>query len=340
MILSLVLGMVLVFLVLLQFVQFFGQFSGTTPGGQSGRWLEEVVVEDNHSRNRIAIIDVEGIITSQAWDRSGRNMVDLIEDQLKLAARDKSIKAVVLKVDSPGGEVMASDDISRALLQFQEEHRKPVVAAMGGMAASGGYYVAVPCQWIVANDLTITGSIGVIMNTLNYRGLMDKVGLYPQVYKSGRFKDMLRGSKKLDEIDPEEGRMIQSMIDETYARFKTVVAKGRERAKELNKGEGRALVADWEQYADGRVLTGKQAFEHGFVDEKGNFDTAVQRAKKLAGIDDANLIRYREPFSLFNLFSLLGKAHADSRTIRLDVGFDLPRLEPGRLYFLSPTVVH
>src|SRR4029077_17430498 len=134
-------------------------------------------------------------------------------DQLKIVGRDHAVKAVLLKVDSPGGEVMASDDISRAISEFQDKYQKPVVAAMGSLAASGGYYVSAPCQWIVANELTMTGSIGVIMSTFNYRGLLDKVGVFPQVYKSGRFKDMLRGSKRPEEIEPEERQMIQAMID-------------------------------------------------------------------------------------------------------------------------------
>lgn len=307
-------------------------------GRQSGRWLEEVVVENNRSPHRIAIIDVEGIITSQAWDRSGRNMIDLIEDQLKIAARNDSVKAVVLKVDSPGGEVLASDDISRALLEFQDETGKPIIAALGGVAASGGYYVAAPCQWIVANELTITGSIGVIMNSYNYRGLLDKVGLFPQVFKSGKFKDMLSGSRKLEEADPEEYRMIQEIIDETYKKFKSVVATGRQRAFERNAGEGRPLDENWQQLADGRVFTGKQAYEHGFVDETGNFETAVERAKKLANIADANLVRYQEPFRFSDFFSIFGKSEAT--TLKVDWGMDIPRLDPGRLYFLSSTVLH
>ncbi|MFO1498828.1 MAG: signal peptide peptidase SppA [Verrucomicrobiota bacterium] len=307
-------------------------------GRQTGRWLEEVTVESNGSNNKVAIIDVEGIITSMSVGHRGRNMVDLIEDQLKMAARDEDVHAVILKVDSPGGEVLASDDISRALLDFQEKHRKPVVAAMGGLGASGGYYVSAPCQWIIANELTMTGSIGVIMSTFNYRGLLDKVGVYPQVFKSGRFKDMLRGSKKPEEIDPEEQRMIQSMIDETYSKFVAVVQAGRDRAKKENKGEGKVLASNWKDYADGRVLTGRQAFDLGFVDELGGFDAAVQRARKLAKIPDANLVRYQEPFGLGNFLSLFGKS--DGSGVKVDFGFQLPKIQAGRLYFLSPTVLH
>src|SRR6185436_19433065 len=105
--------------------------------------------------------------------------------------------------------------IYRAVADFQEHHKKPVVASMSGLAASGGYYVSAPCQWIVANELTITGSIGVILSSFNYRGLMDKVGVQPVVFKSGKFKDMLRGSKKPEEVDPAEQKMIQDMVMET-----------------------------------------------------------------------------------------------------------------------------
>src|SRR5262245_15714229 len=106
-------------------------------------------------------------------------MVEFIQDQFKFAARDSRFKAVLLKVDSPGGEVLASDDIYRAIQDFQKESGKPVVASMGSLAASGGYYVSAPCRWIVANELTITGSIGAIFHSFNYRGLMATAGLRP-----------------------------------------------------------------------------------------------------------------------------------------------------------------
>jgi protease-4 len=234
---------------------------------------------------------------------------------------------------------MASDDIANSIRKFQEKHKKPVVAQMGGLAASGGYYVSAPCQWIVANDLTLTGSIGVILHTFNYRGLMDKVGLMPLTFKSGKFKDMLSGSKPPQEVEQAEKDMIQSMVMETYDKFKQVVAQGRDRAATLNKGAGRKLNSDWATLADGRVLTGKQAFDNGFVDELGNFETAVETARKLANISGkARLIRYQEPFDFADLFSILGKT--DAKTVKIDVGFEIPKLEAGRPYFLSPTVVH
>jgi protease-4 len=218
---------------------------------------------------------------------------------------------------------------------------------MGSLAASGGYYVSAPCRWIVANPLTITGSIGVIMHNYNYRLLFDKIGIRPQVIKSGRFKDMLSGEKEpdSDKLTPqeikdrdEEEKMVQSLIDETYGAFTNVVKNGREWAASQNKGDGRTLKPDWADYADGRILSGKSALEEGFVDELGNFDTAVQRAKKLADIPSASLVEYRLPFDLGSVLArVLGKT--DAPGLKVDLGFDLPRLQPGLLYFIAPTVI-
>ena len=307
-------------------------------GRQAREHLEEVTFENNQSKNKIAVLDITGIISSEPWDRSTHSLVDLISDQLRLAGEDDSAKAVVLRVDSPGGEVLASDEIYRAIADFEKDYKKPVVASMGGLAASGGYYVSAPCRWIVANELTITGSIGVIMHSYNYRGLLNKVGVRPEVFKSGKFKDMLSGEKDEEDILPEEKQMVQSLIDETFERFKKVVAEGRENASEQNNGAGRHLADNWKDYADGRVLSGKQAYELGFVDELGNFDTAVERARQLARIKDANLVQYQRPFDLGNLFRLFGES--ESRAVKIDLGMQLPKLQVGRLYFLSPTVLH
>jgi protease-4 len=315
------------------FASAFLEGGSASTGAQSGRRFHEVVVDNHDAKDKVAILEVSGMITSQTIGRGGRNMVDMLEDQLKYAAEDDEVKAVILKVDSPGGEVMASDDIANAIRKFEDKTKKPVVAQMGGLAASGGYYISAPCRWIVANELTLTGSIGVILHGFNYRGLMDKVGVQPTTFKSGRFKDMLSGSKKPEEVDQAEKDMIQSMIMETYEKFKQVVADGRAKADKDNKGKGRALVSDWASLADGRVLTGKQAYEKGFVDQIGNFETAVETTSKLAGIQGKpRLIRYEEPFDISNLFSLFGKS--DAKTLKIDVGLQIPKLEAGRPYAL------
>src|SRR5437868_4760734 len=191
-----------------------GSVGGAT-GAQSGKHFHEVVVDNPTAKSKIAILEVKGMISSDPWGRSTKSIADIIEDQLKWAGEDNDVKAVILKVDSPGGEVMASDDIANAVRKFQDKHKKPVISQMGSLAASGGYYISAPCQWIVANDLTITGSIGVILHSWNYRGLMNKVGLRPETYKSGKFKDMLSGERNPEEIPPEEREMVQSLIDQT-----------------------------------------------------------------------------------------------------------------------------
>jgi protease-4 len=311
------------------------------------RNLEEVAISSTNSDNKIALIEVDGIIASGEIDHSGVDMVEFIKDQLRMAEHDADVKAVILKVNSPGGEVLASDDINKAITKFQEDTHRPVVASMGTLAASGGYYISVPCRWIVANELTITGSIGVIMHGYNYRQLLDKIGIHPQVFKSGRFKDMLSGERDDKNLSPEDQRtrdqedqMVQSLIDETFGRFKEVVKTGREHAAQVNEGKGKTLVEDWQDYADGRVLSGKQALNFGFVDELGDFDTALKRAESLANIPSANVVQYRMSVDLGSmLFRLLGKTEVPA--FKVDLGVELPKLEAGRMYFIAPmTVLH
>jgi protease-4 len=263
-------------------------------------------------------------------------MVDVIKAQLKRAEEDDKVKAVILKVDSPGGEVLASDEINRKIAEFQKKPRgNPVVCSMGNLAASGGYYVSAPCRWIVANDMTITGSIGVILSTWNYRGLMDKVGVRPETFKSGKYKDMLSGSREPDSMTEEERQMVQSLINETYGKFTNVVATGREWAHDKNQNKGRALSEGWADYADGRILSGREAFKLGFVDELGTFEDAVKQAKALAGVRNANLIEYQQRYDLSDLFRMFGQT--DSKVVKVDLGMEVPKLKAGQLYFLSPT---
>jgi protease IV len=338
MIISIILFLLLAGSVLVNFSHLLGQLGGGAHQRGGGPRLDEVVVEDNDSSSKIAVVPIEGIISGQLGDHGGYTMVDVIKAQLDRAAEDKKVKAVLLRVDSPGGEVLASDEIARALSDFQVNSAKPVVVSMGSLAASGGYYVSAPCEWIVANELTITGSIGVIMHGWNYRGLMNKVGLRPEVYKSGKFKDMLSGSREAEEISPEERAMVQKLIDQTYAKFKDVVAEGRKNARDINE-DAKSLVPDWAEYADGRVLSGKEAFDLGFVDQLGNFDDATAKAEELAGLDDrANLVEYRQRNDLAELLGLFAKS--DGRGLKVDLGLDLPKLQAGRLYFLSPTFLH
>jgi protease IV len=316
-----------------------------------GPRLDEAILEDNDASSKIAVVDVNGIITSTPTSQSGFSMVDVIRAQLDRARDDRRVKAVILRVDSPGGEVLASDDISEAIKNFQEGKKsngsdekegkaKPVIVSMGNLAASGGYYISAPCRYIVANKMTITGSIGVIMHGWNYRGLLDKVGVLPEVYKSGKFKDMMSGSREPGEVTQEERNMVQSLISEVYGDFKDVVEKGRKDARSHNK-DCRELAANWSDYADGRVLSGTEAEKLGFVDKVGNFQDAVEAAKTLGGITgDANLVQYQERMDLSDLFHIFGESKAQTQTVKVDLGFDAPKLQEGHLYFLSPVLTH
>lgn len=317
-----------------------GFSSGISSSREAGPSLDEYLLKDNDSGSKIAVITVDGIITDSATDQAGHNMVDVIRAELERAKKDSRVKAVILKVDSPGGEVLASDEINRLIARFQSgANGKPVICSMGNLAASGGYYISAPCRWIVANRLTLTGSIGVIMETINFRGLMDKIGVEPYVFKSGMYKDMLSGMRSTNEIPAGEQKMVQDLIDQTYDQFKNVVAAGRGEAHDKNKGQGRPLALEWAKYADGRVLSGMQAYDLGFVDELGDFQNAVDRAKQIAGISTANLIEYRERYDISNFLRLLGQTEL-SHNVRLDLGVELPRLQAGQMYFLSPTFLN
>jgi len=303
----------------------------------------ETVIEDNHADKKALVIDINGIIYDDPIFDGGASLSDIIKKQLKVAAKDDSVVAVILRINSPGGEVLTADEIYRAIEDFQKKTKKPVIASMGSVAASGGYYIAAPCAWIVANELTITGSIGVILSTWNYRSLMNKVGIKPEVFKSGKFKDMLNGSRDLENMTPEqlkiyqeERKMVQNLIDEVYNRFKEAVYVGRSNAVKNNPNCS-ALVDNWTEYADGRILSGKQALELGFVDELGNLDTAVKRVKEFCNVSDVNLIQYRIPIGLSNILKLFGSGEAKS--VKIDLGFDPPKLQAGKMYFISPTVI-
>ncbi len=311
----------------------------------AGTRLQEVTVESHATREKIAIIPVQGIIMG-ASQPVGRSLAKSVEEKLKLAAKDHRVKAVILRVDSPGGEVLASDDIAKAIERFQQKHNKPVIASMGSLAASGGYYVSAPCRWIVAHEMTMTGSIGVIFQSFNFRGLMNKVGVRPMTYTSGKFKDMLSFSKEVENLSPEqaaelkeEEALVRKMIGEVYDRFKTVVADGRKLANGKNSSNadpGRTLSGKWTDFADGRIISGTEAYELGLVDELGGFETAVKRALKFAGIPEANLVTYQEPFDLLDLFGILGKS--EGKTVKVDIGLEVPKLQAG-LYYLAPALM-
>jgi protease-4 len=269
---------------------------------------------------KIVVIHIRGIISGMRAGGYGDTAVDDIKLQLKQAAEDERVKAVVLHIDSPGGEVTASDTIYNAVRRFRDEQKKPVVVFMGSLAASGGYYVACGGSYLMATDTTFTGSIGVIMQTLKYKQLFEKVGLEQVVFKSGPLKDMLSGARDLTE---EERDYVQKMIMQTYDKFVGIVAKERKLPEdELRNGP-----------ADGRVISGKDALEAKLIDEIGEIEGAYKKAAELGNAKNARIVRYESPFKLSRLLGFLGQEEV--KRVELDVTSGLvPRLEAGRAYYL------
>ena len=318
-------------------------YTASTPHGSGRRGalnLEEVILEDHGARDKVAVLAIHGVISGDSTGYGGQSLVDEVRDQLQRMEDDDAVKAVVLRVDSPGGEVLASDEIHDALRRFQTHNNIPIVACLGSLAASGGYYVSVPCRWIVAHPLTLTGSIGVIFHGYNYRGLMDKVGVRPDVVKSGSLKDMFSGELRAEDESPEEKIILKSLVAESFSHFKTVIREGRAWAARQNAAErivdGHSLSEQWEEFADGRILSGTQALGLGLVDELGSFETAVDRARALAGLDRVNVVTYQTPPRFGDLFRLLGSAKGNRVSLEIGGLGGMSRLPQGRLYFLSP----
>jgi protease-4 len=231
--------------------------------------------------DKVAIIDVDGIIMncrSSGLFGDGENPVALFREKLDAAARDKKVKAVVLRINSPGGAVTASDIMYQDLLHFRQKTCKPVVACMMDVAASGAYYLAMACDVVYAHPTTVTGSIGVIMNLYNAAGLFTFLGVTNDAIKSGPNKDIGNPARKMT---PEERVILQGMVDGFYEQFVHVVAAGRK----LPEERVRAL-------ADGRVYTGIDAKKLGLVDELGYLEDAIATAKQMAGIRDARVVAY------------------------------------------------
>jgi len=219
-------------------------------------------------REKIGVIPIEGAIID-----SKPVVADLVEFR-----KDKGIRAIVLRVNSPGGGVGPSQEIYREIRKTIET--KKVIASMGSVAASGGYYVAAAANKIVANPGTLTGSIGVLIEFVRLQELMEKIGVDLEVLKSGEFKDIGLPHRKLTERDRE---MIQKLVSDIQTQFVEAVAQGRDLPVEKVRG-----------IADGRIVSGSQGVELGLVDQLGNFEDAVELAKSLAGIEGEVTLIYPE----------------------------------------------
>jgi protease-4 len=231
-----------------------------------------------YGEDLVGLIRVEGVIVD------ARQTVG----ELRRFGESPTVKAIVLRIDSPGGGVVPSQEIHDAVLRVREKHNKAVVASMGTVAASGGYYIAAATDRIIANPGTLTGSIGVIMELANLEGLLKKVGVESIVVKSGRYKDLGSPFRKMNE---EDRHILQAVMDDVHTQFIEAVA------------DGRSLeVADVRSLADGRIFTGRQAKDFKLVDDLGDLDDAIRIAADLGGIEgEPKIVEPKRRFSIREL---------------------------------------
>jgi protease-4 len=284
-------------------------------------YAEEYVAGDGASR--IAVVPVEGTIASADNTVGGIQPTTTPEgfaDALRQAGQDTSVVAVVLEINSPGGGVTASDEMHQSILDFSKNTGKPVVVSMGDTAASGGYYIATAADRIVANETTLTGSLGVIIPLNNFAEAANKYGIKQVVIKSGKYKDM---GSAFREMTPEEREIFQSIVDQDYSAFVEVISEGRE----ISEARVREI-------ADGRIYSGIQARELGLVDSLGNLDEASATAGRLAGERDTTVIRYvQEPTLTETLLARLAPQEPQAQQIMEAAGLDL---EPKPYYLYLP----
>jgi len=255
--------------------------------------LQPVVIEwgdaGRFTRDRIAMIQVAGLIANakpRSLLSSGNNPVSDFRETLDAIARDPSVRAVVLRINSPGGTVTASDMMYKDLMEFKKRTNVPVVTCMMDVCASGGYYLSCASDYRVAYPTTITGSIGVIIQTINLNSTLRKLGIASEAVKSGPNKDMGSPFRKPEHADApltaDDRALLQAMVDQFYTAFTEIV----------KKSPNRVAAADWPTVTDGRVLTGRDAAKLGLIDEVGNIDSAIRKAKELAKIERAKIIMY------------------------------------------------
>lgn len=290
--------------------------------------IEEVELVKSKAKEKILLVDIEGIISSLAspgfFEREG-DILSRIYYRLEKAAQDKTVKGVILRLDTPGGEVTASDILYNEVLKFKEKTGLPVVGLMMGVAASGGYYVASACDYIIAHPSTLTGSIGVISVFPNLQELFSKVGIKVNVIKSGQMKDS--GGFWRD-VTEEEKKVFQTIIDDYYQKFLEAVHQSR---KDYLSREELARIAD------GRVYTSSQAFDLKLIDEIGYFDQALKKILSLAALKEAKVIAYTYyPQQKTNIYAHGLREPFLSKKTNIDYENLLQILESGFYYLWLP----
>lgn len=242
---------------------------------------------------KAARIPVTGVIFRETQDRLFGVTYDPVEQvlrQVRAAENDKDIRAIVLEVDSPGGELTATDEIYKALVDFKASRTdRVIVVFVHDMAASGGYYISAPADWIIAQPTAIIGSIGVIMQTLNWKGLSEKIGVTDTTIASGTNKALLNPFR---DVPPEQLALMQEIVDAEYRRFFTIVQTSR------NIEEARL-----KEIADGRILSAESALNHKLVDQIGYWKDAMAKTAELLGVPNVRFIRYKHKQTFFEMLS-------------------------------------
>ena len=286
--------------------------------------FEEIVVEEGSAVEKILLIDIDGPISNRPKKtlvgfRSDTGMVDRIREILKKAEKDKNIKGILLRVNSPGGTVTSSDIIYHEIKSFKERFKVKVYVSVIDVAASGGYYVALAGDSIMVHPTSLVGSIGVLALKLNLEGLMDKVGVEWEVVKSSKKKDFMSPFRPLTK---EERGLFQETIDRYYDRFVDLVVLNRDG---LDVKEVRAL-------ADGRVYNARQALNNHLVDSIGYLKDLVELAKKELDQPDLKVVTYSRPREYkSNYYSSMGST-PKINLINLDLGFDWNQISPQFLF--------
>ena len=298
------------------------QLLSSAPHVQPAPYFEEELVEgDDSQEKRIAKIDLFGVIAQEIPGQIGSSMVDDLILQIRQAADDDSIAAILLHIDSPGGEVTASDNLYHELTLVRQN--KPVIVYLDSVGASGGYYTAMGGSYIMAHELCLTGSIGVIMQAINYEGLSKILGLSTLTFKSGALKDLLNPSRPASEA---EKKLVQDMVAETFEKFSSIVVTERDFPDQKLPTE----------VADGRIVSGKQAFDLKLIDATGYLQDAIADAREIAKLpENAPVIRYNAPFHFSRLFRLLGQKQDTNPKVQVSLVPESFHLQAGKLYYLS-----
>jgi protease-4 len=283
-------------------------------------------------KSKVALIDVSGVIVDANKPGlivPGENPVSRFVESLQRAEQDSDVKAVVIRVNSPGGTVTASDVMYREVLAFKRRTKKPVVISMSDVAASGGYYLACAGDEIIANPTSVTGSIGVIMQTVNVSEGLRKIGVRADAITSGPNKAM---GSPFEPMPQEHRDLLQGLVDEFYANFKTIV---RERRPTLSPSD-----IDW--ITDGRVVSGRRAADVGLVDGLGDLRDAFNAAQHRAGIENAKLVKYHRqleyvgsPYAHSNL-THAGTTQVNLMQLNVDAGWTMN--QPGFYYLWAPEI--